>query len=131
MKVYGELVQPDGLTTLTAETQGQIYVKNPCVDTILDTLTIEDMQMSVLTDPIIQSFDPVQDSESKVNGNKSGLGYCGPRKYSIMTKQMEIIQFDPDKRQIIVNATDNLQIGIYQVILRAELEFDDRIYSES
>ena len=56
------------------------------MDTILDPLTIDDMQMSVLTDPIIQSFDPVQDSASKVNGNKSGLDYCGPRKYSIQTK---------------------------------------------
>ena len=50
----------------------------------LDEITLTDMETSVLGESMSQSFDEVQDLESKNSGDKSGLTFCGPRLYEIV-----------------------------------------------
>ena len=65
-----------------------------CSLTLLDETVLVDMQTSVLGEPKSQSFEEVQDSESKDSGDNSGLTFCGPRVCSIIGSP-PYIQFDP------------------------------------
>ena len=55
-----------------------------CALSALDDIILVDMETSILGEPQSQSFDEVQDSESKASGDNSGLTFCGPRIYSII-----------------------------------------------
>ena len=78
------------------------------------------METSVLGEPQSQSFDEVQDSESKASGDNSGLTFCGPRIYSIIDLP-PYIQFDPETREITLTTEDKVDIGQFEVELLVEL----------
>ena len=63
----------------------ELDIINPCTLTQLDDLILEDMAISVLGETSIQIFGEVEDFESRVNvnGDNSGLTFCGPRIYTI------------------------------------------------
>ena len=61
--------------------------KELCSVSSLDVTILKDMKTSVLGESdqdSTQTFDEVQDSESKISGDNSGLTFCGPRVYSIL-----------------------------------------------
>ena len=74
------------------------------------------METSVLGEPQSQSFEEVQDSESKDSGDNSGLTFCGPRVYSIIGSP-PYIQFDSENREITLSTQDEADIGKFEVEL--------------
>ena len=87
-----------------------------CSLTLLDETVLVDMQTSVLGEPQSQSFEEVQDSESKASGDNSGLTFCGSRVYSIIGSP-PYIQFDPESREITLSTQDKADIGQFEVEL--------------
>lgn len=76
-----------------------------CRLTDLDEPVLTDMRTSILGIAEAQSFDPVQDTESKSSGDQSGLTFCGPRLYSIVGSP-SYIQLDEESREIRVSSQD-------------------------
>ena len=79
------------------------------------------METSVLGEPQSQSFDEVQDSESKASGDNSGLTFCGPRVYSIIGSP-PYIQFDSENREITLATQDKVDIGQFELELQIQLQ---------
>ena len=79
------------------------------------------MQTSVLGEPQSQSFEEVQDSESKDSGDNSGLTFCGSRVYSIIGSP-PYIQFDPESREITLSTQNKVDIGQFEIELQVQLE---------
>ena len=92
-----------------------------CQITIFDETILVEMVTSVLGEPQSQSFDEVQDSESKASGDNSGLTFCGPRIYSIIDLP-PYIQFDPESREITLSTQDEADIGQFEIEFQVQLE---------
>ena len=80
-----------------------------CTSADFDAFTVNDMYHSALGSPDTQTLPVnVQDSVSKVAGNKNGYDHCGPRVYSISTLPLSsysnVLSLD--------TATDTLPLGL-------------------
>lgn len=63
---------------------------DPCSETVLDPLTLDDMIVSVKGGQDSQSFTEVEDSLGKVEGDTL---FCGPRVYELLT-DFPFVTFD-------------------------------------
>ena len=91
--------------------------KELCSISNLDETILVDMETSVLGEidqASTQSFDEVQDSESKISGDNSGLSFCGPRVYSIVNSP-SYIQLDEETRVITLSTENEEDIGQFEV----------------
>lgn len=92
MKITASAVEPTDSSkqqfkTLEVSHQFELELYVPlelCLQTQLDELLLVEMQTTVLGSSQTQTFDDVQDLESKNSGDNSGLTFCGARQYSIV-----------------------------------------------
>ena len=63
----------------------------------------------------------MQDSESKISGDNSGLNFCGPRIYSIIGNP-PYIKLDTETREITASTVSEADIGKYDVEFTVQLQ---------
>lgn len=83
--------------------------------TELDDFSLDEMVASVLGLSSQQTIPEVQDSESRANGDGSGLEFCGPRVYSVSGGSHPFVSIDNDLRQISVQSSDSADIGQHDI----------------
>ena len=59
-----------------------VTFRHPCETTTVDPFSIQEIIASVSGGPVSSIFEEVADFKSKINGDQSGLTFCGSRTYS-------------------------------------------------
>ena len=97
---------------------------DPCFDSVMDPLIINDMMRSVKESSTSQSLSDVADIVSKTFGNQDGLTYCGPRIVELTTDPAlysSFLSFDQVNNVLTVQTDHDADIGVYPIEAKVSL----------
>lgn len=112
-------------TTVTKQVSFNINMIDPCLSTVLQSLTISDMTRSVMQVGLDQTVYETTDSVSSTLGDATGLTYCGSRTIEIVTDPTTysgFLSFDPATGIINLQTDDDSNINSYSIDARIYLD---------
>ena len=111
------------LKKLSSKIDFVITVINPCLASVMQKFSIDDMQTSVKGEPKEQALKFPTDSVSLKLGDKSGFTYCGPRKFKFLSSGHEnIVQYNLSDNSLTISTDNKDDIGEVEVTMEAFLE---------
>ena len=101
-----------------------------CEDTQFDVFPLSDMNANLNDNSVFFQLEPVQDSESRTQGNGDGFSYCKERNYQIVNAA----QYEPfltldETNQLVLDASQESEIGQYEVEIMIFFERDPLVNS--
>jgi len=111
----------------TAEVTLTINVIAGCDSSSFKDWTLLDespITMNVKDEPITVAIGPVEDSVSRVSGNKDGFTHCGLREYKIIDDSSisNFVLMDTEALTLVFTATEDTMIGLYTIDVQVSLK---------
>ena len=80
--------------------------------------------MNVKDEPVAVAIGPVEDSVSRVSGNKDGFSHCGLREYKIVddSSVSNFALMDTEAMTLVFTATEDNMIGLYTIDVQVSLK---------